>query len=213
MEHPYIVSLIETVATEERYNCELDVAKGVFEKLAGPIYEDANSYEDRTNSFHNWYVLDRPLLFCKKTPLTYFMEYHSNSLSAVEKQGYESLAHNVHSVFELIKKPKTDADLAKVRDLITRKKYAVETFEKLRYLDAGAIFNTRILPIQKQKTFRFSNYVVVHPANVEEVIVKSARAVRKQNADKRLYLFQLLLFQGRWEQYKQMPLQNIYRFA
>ena len=156
LESPHFNSLLQFVAQEKRYNTELKIAKGEFEEFAGAIFETDRSYDARINSFHNWYILDRPLKGRKKTPLDYFLEFNANSLSKQELKNYEELRDNVHSLFELIKIAR---GRTLVRDLATGKKYEIAGSAQTDSMDKGALFNSRVF--RHDGAFYFSNYFLL----------------------------------------------------
>lgn len=207
MESPYLNKLLHYVSEDRRYNLELAQAKEEFQQFAGPIFETDRNFDARINSFHNWYILDRPLKSVGKTPLQYFLEFNANSLPPEELQGYRELATHVHSLFELLK---VGAQQSVLRDVFTRVKYVLEGREQTHHLDKHALFNTRLFTHGGR--LYFANYFIVHPAAVGKAILAQAKKVRKSGQDITPFLFQLLLFQSRWDQYKQMDIRNIYRF-
>ena len=207
LESPFFKNLMSFVAQNERYNKEMGLAKEEFERFAGPIYETDRSYDARINSFHNWYILDRPMRESGSTPLVYFLEFNANTLPQHELAGYRELEHNLHSVFEFVR---VTTAQTRVRDLLTGRKYDVEGIEGTEFMDKGALFNTRIF--NHGGKFYFTNYYLNHPAGANKAIHHQAKRVRKALVELKSFLFQLVLFQSRWDQYKQMELKNIYRF-
>jgi hypothetical protein len=208
LESPYFNAILHFVAQDERYNKEMAVAKEEFERFAGPIFETDRSFDARINSFHNWYILDRPLASRGITPLRYFLDYNANSLPPHELKGYQELEQNLHSVFELVR---STEDGTRVRDLLSGKRYEVAGEEVTRFIDKGALFSTRLF--KHDERYYFSNYVLLHPAQVTRQIKGETKKLRKARGDPKGFLFQLVLFQSRWDQYKQMDVKNIYRFG
>ena len=208
MESPYFNSLLNHVAQDERYNSEMSVAKEEFEAVVGPIYETDRTYDARINSFHNWYILDRPLRSQGVTPLNYFIDYNANSLPDSELTHFRELRANVHSVFQLVK---FLPDRTRVRDLVTGKRYDVEGTQHTQFLDKGALFNSRVF--RHGTAFYTSNYFLLHPPVVAKLIRAEVKRLKKAKADARDLLFRLVLYQGRFDQYKQMEPRNIYRFG
>ena len=208
MESPYFNAVLQFIAQDERYNREMKLAKQEFEAVVGPIYETDRTYDARINSFHNWYILDRPLASHGVTPLNYFIEYNANTLPEQELTHYRELRANLHSVFELVRflPGKT-----RLRDLVTGKKYDIEGTEPTQFVDRGALFNSRIF--RHGKAYYASNYLLLHPPDVSKLIWAQARMVKKSKVDPKDFLFKLVLFQGRYDQYKQMEPKNIYRFG
>jgi hypothetical protein len=207
VESPYFNSLLHSVAQDERYNSEMSLAKEEFEAVVGPIYETDRTYDARINSFHNWYILDRPLGAKGLTPLNYFIDYNANTLPESELTHYRELRANVHSVFEL---GKFLPSKTRLRDLVTGKRYDVEGTEHTQFLDKGALFNTRVF--RHGAAYYVSNYFLLHPPVVAKLIRAQVKKVRKAKDDPKALLFRLVLFQGRFDQYKQMEPRNIYRF-
>lgn len=183
------------------------MAKEEFEKIAGQIYESDHSYEDRIKAFHNWYVLDRPLDIKGLTPLAYYLEYNANSLTQETLNGLKELEDNIHSVFEVLSKSRSGV---KLRNLVDGIKYTAEDSDALAVVDKNAVFNSRIF--HHGKKAYLSNYLIVHPDVVENIIRTEAKQVRKGKHEAKPFLFRLLFFHSRFEQYKQMEPKNIYRF-
>ena len=208
MESPYFNSVLQQVSADPRYNRELAVAKEEFQAFAGPIFESDRNFDARINAFHNWYILDRPLKSNGRTPLDYFLEFNANAISAESWQRYAELVRHLHSLFELIK---TGPKVTVLRDIVSRKKIALDGAEQTEHLDKGALFNTRLFRHGEQ--WFFSNYLILHPGSVGKDIKQAARRSKKAHAPIERFLYQLMLFQGRWEQYKQMDLHAIYRFS
>jgi hypothetical protein len=207
LESPYFNSILQFIAQDERYNREMTPAKGEFEAMVGPIYETDRTYDARINSFHNWYILDRPLRSHGVTPLHYFIDYNANSLPDHELTHYRELRGHLHSVFEVVR---FLGGRTRLRDLMTGKKYDIEGTEHTQFLDKGALFNSRIF--RHGRLYYTSNYFLLHPPVVANLIWSEARKVRKAKQDPKEFLFRLVLFQGRFDQYKQMDPRNIYRF-
>lgn len=208
MESPYFNSLLQHISVERRYNKELTLAKDEFERFAGPIYESDRNFDARINSFHNWYILDRPLKENGMTPLSYYLEFSANSMSTEEWKRYEELLSHTHSLFEL---RKTGPKQTVLRDLMVGTKITLDGANQTQHLDKGALFNTRLFRHKEQ--WFFSNYLILHPGGVAREIRQQAQLVRKAGSPVKSFLFQLTLFQGRWEQYKQMDVHSIYRFG
>lgn len=208
MESPYFNTILQFIAQDERYSKEMTAAKEEFERFAGPIYETDRSYDARINSFHNWYILDRPLQGRGIVPLQYFLEYNANSLPEHELRHYQELQDNLHSVFELVRFAKGKTRL---RDLLSGRKYDIEGTEHTRLMDRGALFNSRIF--RHGTAYYVSNYFLPHPAELSGLIWAEARKVKKGGEDPKAFVFRLVLFQSRYDQYQQMEPKNIYRFG
>ena len=208
MQSSFFNSLFQFVTEEERFHREMVPAKREFEQVAGPIYDSDAGYAARINAFHNWYILDRPLSAKGRTPLEYFLEFNANSLPPDVLRGYQELGQNLHSVFELVKLGEKETWL---RDLMTNRKFAVQGHEEMFYLDRGAVFNTRLF--RHGGAYYPSNYLIVHPAEMLKRIKQEARQVIRSKGDHKEFLFRLILFQSRWDQYRQMEVEKIYRFT
>lgn len=207
MNGQHFEGLLNAILEEDRFRVELIAAKEGFEQVAGQIMESDESYDARVNAFHNWYLLDRPLTQNGKTPLQYYVEFHANSLSAENKANYQEMAGNLHSVFEMLK---FSNGRAWIRDLINRKKHLVEDGGQLEYVERGELFNTRLF--QHEGRDIISNYLILHPHPVQKMIRAEAKKVRKAKGDPKPFLFRLLFFHSRWEQFTQMDVDKIYRF-
>jgi hypothetical protein len=208
LESPYFNSLLQRVSADPRYNRELTAAKDEFEAFAGPTFESDRNFDARINAFHNWYILDRPLAANGRTPLAYFLEFNANTLNTEEWGHFEELQHHVHSLFELVK---TGDRGTVLRDVLSGEKTRLDGAQQTQHLDKGALFNTRLF--RHRDEWFFSNYLILHPGTVAQDIKQEAKRLRKLSDPMKPFLYQLMLFQGRWEQYKQMDLHAIYRFG
>jgi len=204
---PFFINLFSEVTAQSRYNHELVAAKEEFQRISGQIMDTDRSYDARVNAFHNWYILDRELSDKNATPAKYFLEYNRNTFDADTLAGYAELQENVHSVFQLLKFKK---DAMTIRDLMTNKKYNVEEANQLATMEPGEVFNSRIF--KHGKLYYLSNYVIVHPQEVVKSIRAEAKRWRKSKKSPKPFLFQLLFFHSRWEQFTQWDVRNIYRF-
>ena len=207
MNSQYFEALFTAVMEDERYRGEMVAAKEEFEPVAGQMMESDESFDARVNAFHNWYILDRPMTGTGITPLRYYLESNADVLPEDAVLGYRDLYDNVHSVFELLK---LNGEVAYLRDLISRKKHVVEGARQLDSMERGDLFNTRVFAHGKKSYL--TNYLLLHPAGVTRIIRAEAKKVRKAKEDSKPFLFRLLFFHSRWEQYTQMDEDKIYRF-
>ena len=207
MESSYFENLLREVLQEPRYNAEMTRAKEEFQGFAGQIFETDHSYDARINAFHNWYILDRPLSRTRLTPLESYLENNAKALPPPLAASYAELGANRHSLFEMVR---SGGEKVQVRDLINGIRQTVTGTEQLKFVEKGALFNTRLF--NHQGTLHFSNYYSLHPPVIAKRIRQEAHKVRKARSNPKPFLFQLLLYQSRWDQYKQMTLKNIYRF-
>jgi hypothetical protein len=204
----YFENLLDAISKDERYRGEMVAAKQEFEQVAGQIMESDESFEARMNAFHNWYILDRPMSQNGMTPLQYFLEFNANATPEDTAQHYRELLDNLHSVFELLR---FSHGRAWVRDLISRKKHLVEGAEQLDFLERGDLINTRLF--RHGGNEYLTNYLLLHPHSVTKMIRAEAKKVRKSKEDPKPFLFRLLFFHSRWEQFTQMDVDKIYRFG
>ena len=207
MNSQYFEALFAAIMEDGRFRGEMVAAKEEFEPMAGQLMESDESFDARVNAFHNWYILDRPMTAAGMTPLRYYLEFNANSLPEEAVQGYGELQDNVHSLFELLK---LNGEVAYLRDLMSRKKYVVEGARQLDSLERRDLFNTRIF--RHGKKSYLTNYLILHPAGVARIIRAEAKKVRKAREEFKPFLFRLLFFHSRWEQYTQMDEDKIYRF-
>jgi len=183
VESRYLNSLLHYIAENDRFNAEMREAKQEFEQMAGAILESDREYIARINSFHNWYILDRPLGAKGLTPLNYFIDYNANTLPESELTHYRELRANVHSVFEL---GKFLPSKTRLRDLVTGKRYDVEGTEHTQFLDKGALFNTRVF--RHGAAYYVSNYFLLHPPVVAKLIRAQVKKVREGSSRAPKYL-------------------------
>ena len=205
MQSPYIDSLLEEATDLSVCAAEISTAKEEFERT-GMIRPEAPSFGERCNAFLNWFVLDRPLLQ-QKTPLEYYLEFNDSNLSPQQRRGYGELAGNIHSVFQLLHQGQKELVL---KDLVQGYKYNVLATMQSTFLDVNSVLQTRL--INHSGRMYFSNYMILHPSGVESLIKKQVQAKRSQRSNTTELMFNLMLYQSRWEQFEKMDPRRVYQF-
>ncbi len=204
MESPYIAPLLEEVTKLPICAAEVGTAREEFER-AGTMRPEAPSFGIRCNAFLNWFVLDRSL-FNGQTPIACYLERKSNKLTPEQKTGYQELTENIHSVFQLIRNSSKEILL---KDMVEGYKYKVLATDQTAFLDVNSVLQTRL--INHRGIMYFSNYMIIHPAEVESLIKKRTQAQRRQSNSSTELMFNLMLCQSRWEQFEKIDPRGVYR--
>lgn len=156
--------LIEYVTTD-RFSDELQIAKREHQKIAGEIFEDDKSYENRMTAFLEWYIFDRILSDKMITPLELFIDETRDKLTFERLQTYENFIRHIHGIF-IVKKIKEDHVV--VYNMFDQEKYVVHEKEGSIFFRKNDIFEGRILPLGDK--YYFTGTFCYHPADALKFI-------------------------------------------
>ena len=180
--------LIEYVTTE-RFSDEIHKAKKEYYKIAGELFEDDKTYENRMTTFLEWYLFDRLLTDKTITPLELFIEENRDKLTLEYIHAYEGFLRSIHGLF-IIKKIKDDQVV--VYNLFDENKYVVSEKEGSIFFHKNDIFEGRIIPFNDK--YFFTGTFCYHPKDALKFIKTEAKRLlneRKHLEKAVLYFMQL----------------------
>ena len=161
--------LIEYVTTE-RFSDEIHKAKKEYYKIAGELFEDDKTYENRMTTFLEWYLFDRLLTDKTITPLELFIEENRDKLTLEYMHAYEGFLRSIHGLF-IIKKIKDDQVV--VYNLFDENKYVVSEKEGSIFFHKNDIFEGRIIPFNDK--YFFTGTFCYHPKDALKFIKTEAK--------------------------------------
>ena len=85
------------IATRNKKSKDVIDARKEYQMIAGDIYEDDKSYENRIALFLEWYVFDRISLDTNQTLLQGIIENNKESLTTNLLQIFKEFSNNIHS--------------------------------------------------------------------------------------------------------------------
>jgi hypothetical protein len=149
-------------------------AKQEYQKIAGEIYEDDKSYENRMGLFLEWFIFDR-LTPEKNITLIESMTNGNNLLAVEDLIVFKDFSQSIHSLF-LIKKIRQDR--VTVQDLFSGEKYEVSEPQSQIIFQPKDIFEGRILPYEGE--YYFSGNFGFHPKEVSKYILRVAKQIASE---------------------------------
>ncbi len=200
-------------ATAEPRKERLLTARRLHFDAYGEPHEEDRTYEARLNGMLDFYLYDFRSAAGGRTTLEEFLFSEGASLDPGERQAFEDLAHNVHTLFEV----RRIADGAvRLRDVFTGKDYDVVERRQLIGLEKGDVLEARLLP--NEGALVFSGAFLYHPREARKPIlaeVKKRRKVAGKGGDPDMpgLLALLSRMAFKLERYRNVRLESIYDFS
>jgi len=179
----------------------------------GEPHEEDRTYEARLNGMLDFYLYDFRPAEGGRTTLEEFLLSEGAALEPAERQAYQDLAHNVHTLFEV---RKISEGQLRLRDAFTAKDYDVVERRQLVGLEKGDVLEARLLP--HEGVLVFSGAFLYHPREARKPILVEVKK-RKKAAGKGghpdvpglLALLSRMAF--KLERYRNVRLESIYDFS
>ncbi len=207
MYQKYLEPVVEMFSTGDYYN-ELFKAKQEFFERAGVVYEDDQEFENRMNTFMDWYTFDREMPGIDLPPIKYYYRQESDKLPVEESQIYKDFCNTVHSIFYL---SKVSGKNVYVKDLFSKKNHEVRESEINAGFMPGDIFESRLVPFKG--SFEFSKGFCFHPVEMEKFIMGEINKVKNQDKERQTKLIlQLAGMKLKWTRYQHINIKHIYTF-
>ena len=172
-------------------------AKEFFFESCGKIIASDINYQTRMNCFLNWFLFDWKLNNNQNIFKTIVSRYGKNELKTYQNQFF----NNIHSIFILLKKKKTENI---IYDLYTKKKYKIEKEFFLQEFFKKTCFETRVFIINEK--YYLSNYILIHPERAMIYIKNSI----KNKKDLKKFIFYLHKCYYKWHTYRHFQVSQIY---
>jgi hypothetical protein len=160
---------------------ELSRAREEYVERTGSLFETDTDYELRIATFLEWYVYDRPLS-CKpnKTPVELYLDTVAASLPETEVNCIRGFTRTILSLFEF---KKAKGDTLQMVDILSNAHHKVFDGRRPAGLESGDIIEARLVPVEEK--LLFSEAFTFHPRKARKVILKAAKAYRKNGEDGR----------------------------
>ena len=164
--------LIE-IATSDKYAIDVLAARKEYQNIAGNIYEDDKSYDNRMALFLEWYIFDRILPNKDQTLIEIIIDENWGNWPSNQLQIFEGFTKNIHGLFT-VKKIKDN--YVKVLNLFNNERYQVnETLGKLLFSKNG-IFEGRLVPYRNM--YYFSGSFCFHSEKTRNFIKQKIKQVK-----------------------------------
>ena len=163
-----------SIATSSDYSKDIVEARNEYQLIAGNIFEDDKSYENRMALFLEWYIFDRISSKTNQTLLETLIKNNKETWSSATLKNMENFKNNIHGLF-LIKKIREHS--IKIVNLFNDQLYeAKESMAKLLFNKNG-IFEGRLVLFEN--AYYFTGNYCIHPEKSKKFIKKEVKQVNK----------------------------------
>jgi len=160
------------IASSDKHSGEILDARKEYQLIAGNIFEDDKSYENRMALFLEWYIFDRIYPKTDQTLLEIIIYKNRENLSANTLHIFEQFTGNIHGLF-IAKKIRDHS--VKVLNLFNNQTYEVnETLGKLLFSKRG-IFEGRLISYDNE--YHFTGSFCFHPEKAKKFIKRKIKEV------------------------------------
>lgn len=209
-EYRDIVEELMSHFTSGEYEAEALSAKKEFFRYAGIFDEESDHFEQKISQFSDWFLFTRPLMKSGKPPVLSVIENREIDIKDDQKEFYQNLVNNRHSLFEFNKVKDDDVH---IKDLIHSEKIIVKDSEVTIGFEKGQIFEARLIP--HKDSFAFARSFCFHPVEAEKFILKEVKRVKKlkgneQDSEKEELIWRLFRMRHKHEQYGHVDVKQIY---
>ncbi len=174
MQHPAYEDLVH-FASDGHHATELQRARAEFIERTGDLFESDPDFEPRIGSFLEWYALDRMVTHASNaTPARLYIEHVSPRLTTPEVQALRPLTRTRLSLFGV---KRITPKAVKLICLLTNQKHEARPETPLIGVEPGDILEGRLLPDGER--LALSDTVLLYPKSVRKLLLKYARAYRK----------------------------------
>ncbi|PWU18010.1 MAG: hypothetical protein C5B49_07905 [Bdellovibrio sp.] len=185
---------------------EVQFAKGEFFAPMSVPDDTLPSFEYRMQQFYDWYFFTRPLRGFTQSPLEALFMTRELRFTPEETALIEKLRQHRHSLFEFLKRK---GESLVLKDLLKNEKIIIESPNFSVGFEPGAIFETRLIPIDK--IWIFARGFCFHPLEARKYILSEVKRHRRDpDLDRDELMLDLFKKSLRTEQYKHVPLEKIY---
>ena len=158
------------IATGDYNSDNIIDARNEYQSIAGIIYEDDKSYENRMALFLEWYIFDRISPDTNQTLLETLIEINKQTWSSNMLQIFEGFSINIHGLF-IVKKIRDHS--VKVLNLFNNEIYvANESLGKLLFYKSG-IFEGRL--VSYDNMYHFTGNFCFHPNKAKKFIEREIK--------------------------------------
>jgi hypothetical protein len=205
-------SLIDKVAAEfghGRWQGEIAAAREEYGRLCGKTFEDDGElYEQRTTSFLEWYVAERPLAEAGLPPALVALERREPVLPAEEQAALAAIVASHRSVFEATAVADASVDLT---DLVGGGRFVVRERRSTAGFHKGDLLEARLF--WAGQGLAFGKTFLFHPSDAAEEILGVVKAGLTEGASRAEIVGRLARVYVRWHRQREVGASRLYKEA
>lgn len=211
MIQPQLDQVIAWATGPERQE-EILRAKAEYMATTGEFHEEDRSFEQRMAAFLEYFLFDRPLDGLGEPPVSAFLQAKWADLVPEELPRYQALCQSIHGLFE-IRKLGTKNGL-RLREILSGNDFEIYERRELVALAKGDILDVRLVPLNDQ-CWVFSGSFFFHPRDARKAILKEAKRRKKADPETpaQAFAWELARVALKFERYRNVPVENIYKFG
>ncbi|MEW5854210.1 MAG: hypothetical protein AB2A00_35880 [Myxococcota bacterium] len=203
--YPAAREKLMTWATQGARMEELRAAKAEFFQQVGEVRDDEPNFEAWMDAFGDWYLCDRPLRG-GPPPAQQFLNENGALLDPEEHAVFEAFTRTRRSLFSL---EAVEEGSLRVRDLQTRERHDVVERRKPAGVEAGDIFDARLIPLPGG--MQFTGGMIFHPSEVRRMVKVLASRARKEGPERfQAVMGELALRRLRVDRYRKLTPEVVY---
>jgi hypothetical protein len=183
-------------------------AKSEYQERTGKVFEDDPIYEERTVSFLEWYVLDRPLDEAGIPPVVLALRDAAAPGAAEHTQAWRALARSHLSLFEVLELEEGRVLLA---DLVGGARFAVAERRRFHGVASGDLVTARLIGYAGD--VRFGRTFSYHPAGARAAILGHVHRIRAAGGTRADAVDYVMSLRVRCERYKHVAQERVYEAA
>ena len=187
------------------HELEAAAARGQFLEATGKVMDDEPGWDDRMAAFLEWYTLERKMDGVGVRPIDRYRR--EVTMSPEDAEAAEALAASHWSLFQTLD---VQPGRVHVEDLLGGGSFIVHERRKLAGIDAGDVFETRLVS-EGGKTL-FGRSFCFHPRDAAEAIREYIAEAAKAGDPKQDVLFKLAERRWRCERYHNVHVAKVYAY-
>ena len=187
------------------HELEAAAARGQFLEATGKVMDDEPGWDERMAAFLEWYALERKMEGLELRPIDRYRR--EGTLSAEDAEAAGALAASHWSLFQTLE---IQPGRVHVEDLLRGGRYIVHERRKLAGIDAGDVFEGRLVS-EGGKTL-FGRSFTFHPRDAVGAIREYVGEAAKAGDAKQDVLFKLAERRWRCDRYHNVHVNKVYAY-
>jgi hypothetical protein len=187
------------------HELEAAAARGQFLEATGKVMDDEPGWDERMAAFLEWYALERKMDGSGQRPIDRYRR--EQTLSTEDAEAAQALASSHWSVFQILE---VQPGHAHVEDLLGGGRFVVHERRKLPGLEAGDVFEARLVS-EGGKTL-FGRSFCFHPRDAATAIREYVAEAAKAGDAKQDVIFKLAERRWRCERYHNVHVGKVYAY-
>lgn len=194
-------AMIERYSADDRVELVRE-ARREYDKRRGRVFEDEDMWEKWSESFLEWYIVERVLVGHDFPPAAALLAVEDDPRIA---DAIRSWLTSHRSLFEA---REVASDHVVLLDLLGGGEYSVAEQRSMRGVGEGDVIEVRLVGFEREVVF--GRTFLFHPTGTRDAILGHARRISAEGGDRRDVIDYCASLRIRCERYKHVPAIRIY---